>query len=116
MIKQQYIYFHQSVRINEYPYDAIIKDSIKTIKTKQKDNHEIIVAMDGNEPSTSAKGGITKLCQNLHLYDLMDYQHGKNMKFKYYIRESQKIGFIFCSQNILKLIHRCGMTGFGEHT
>ena len=97
VIKKQWIPLQQSDRIDEHPHDVVIKDLIKTIKTKQKDNNEIIVAMDGNIPFTSAKGGIAKLCRNYHLYDPMDHQHGEKTESKSHIRESQKIDFIFFS-------------------
>ena len=63
VIKQQWFILQQKNRINIHLHDATINDLIIEIKRKQKDNHEIIVTMDGNEPLVNAKGGIAKLCK-----------------------------------------------------
>ena len=61
VIKQQWLILQQQNRLNIHPHDAAITDLILEIKRKQKDNHEIIVTMDGNESFVNAKGGIAKL-------------------------------------------------------
>ena len=57
IIKQQWLLIQQKNRTNIHPHDAAITDLIISIKRKQKDHHEIIVTIDGNESFVSSKGG-----------------------------------------------------------
>ena len=67
VIKQQWLIMQKSNRY-EHPHKAIITDTIKEIKKIQKEGHEIICLIDGNELFTNAKGGIAKMCKECKLY------------------------------------------------
>ena len=85
------------------------------ITRKQKDNHEIIVTIDGNESFVNAKGGISKLCKACQLYDPLSYRHDFPNNIITYIRGTKQIDYILVSVNILKTLIQCGMTAFNEH-
>ena len=115
VVKQQWLIMQKSNRY-EHPHKATITDAIKEIKKFQKDGHEIILLIDGNEAFTNAKGGIAKLCKECKLYDPFSHRHNEQQNSKSYIRGSDKIDFIFCSYNILKAVTSCGMNAFNEIT
>ena len=104
----------QRTNRQQHPHKATIDDLIVEIKKKQKNRHEIIITMDGNEEFSSSKGGIAKLCRECKLYDVFS-QRFKNAKLpNTHIKESKRVDYILCSFNILKTINRSGMTAFGE--
>ena len=72
--------------------------------------------MDGNEPLVNDKGGITRICRECKLYNPLDHRHGDIGNTKSYIRGSNKIDFILCTYNLLKMMIACGMTAFNEVT
>ena len=100
----------------EHPHKAIITDAIKEIKKFQKEGHEIILSIDGNEVFTNEKGGIAKMFKECKLYDPFSHRHNDQQNLKSYIRGSDKIDFLFCTYNILKAVPLCGMTAFNEIT
>ena len=116
VIKQQWLLFQQKNRTKIYPHDASITDLIIVIKRKQKDHHEIIVTVDGNESFVSSKGGMTRLCKVCKLYDLLNHCHNLPTNSSTYIRETKQIDYILVSINILKETTQCGMTTFSEIT
>ena len=116
VIKQQWLILQQKNRINLHPRDATINDLIIEIKRKQKDDHEIIVTIDGNESFVNTKGGIAKLCKACQLYDPLTCRHELPNNISTYIRGTKQIDYIFVSVNILKSLIQCGMKAFNELT
>ena len=116
VIRQQWLLFQQKNRTKIYPHDASITDLIIVIKRKQKNHHEIIVKMDGNEAFVSSKGGMIRLCKVCKLYDLLNHYHDLPTNFSTYIRETKQIDYILVCINILKATTQFGMTTFSEIT
>ena len=75
VIKHQWILL-QELNITEHPYDAVIHDSIETVKDKQNNSHNIIITIEGNESFISSKGRMAKLCREFKLYDPLQKNHG----------------------------------------
>ena len=69
-------------------------------KQKQKEDHNIVLAMDGNEPFLNDKGGITRICRECKLFDQLHHRHGNQCDSKSFLDESHRIDFFFCSLNI----------------
>ena len=80
--------------MNVHPHDAIINDLIIAIKRKQKDNHEIIVTIDGNELFVSTKGEISRLYKAYHLYDRLTHRHNLSTNISTCIRGTKHIYII----------------------
>ena len=55
VIKQQWLLL-QEQRKDIHPHKAAIIDIIEAIKKKQKEGHEVLIALDGNENSYNTKG------------------------------------------------------------
>ena len=70
--------------------------------------------MNGNESLVNDKGGIARISRECKLYDSLDHRHGDIGNKKSYIRGSNKIGFILCTYNLLKMMIPCEMTAFNE--
>ena len=115
VIKQQWILLKKS-NIKGHPHDVIINDLSKTIKEKQKNKHEIIITIDGNETFSSSSGGIAKVCKACRLFDPMHQKHGESIEGPSHINGSERIDFIFITSKILPFIKACGSTAFNEIT
>ena len=50
------------------------------------------------------------------MYDPFAYQHNDQQNLKSYIRGSNRIDFLFCTYNILKVVTQWGITAFNELT
>ena len=59
----------QQTKRKDHPRQTTITDIIIAINKKQKENHNIVLAMDGNEPFLNASGGIARICQKCRLFD-----------------------------------------------
>ena len=100
----------------DHPRQAAITDIIITINKKQKETHNIVLAMDGNEPFKNASGGISRICRECKLFDPLNHRYGSESDSKSFLKESNRIDFFLCSLNILTTVLRCGMTGFNDIT
>ena len=67
----------QEQRREIHPHKAAIIDIMAEIKKKQKEGHEILIALDGNEKFIQDKGGIARLCHECKLHDPFTHLHGK---------------------------------------
>ena len=114
--KQQWLILQQKNRTNIHPRDATINDLTIAVKRKQKDYHEIIVTMDGNDSFVNTKGGISKLCKVCQLYDPLTYLHDLPTNISTYIKGTKQTYYILVSFNILKELIQCGMTAFNGLT
>ena len=47
----------------DHPRQVVVTDIIIAMNKKQKENHNIVLAMDKNEPFTNASGGIARICR-----------------------------------------------------
>jgi len=90
VIKQKWLLLQQKNRTTIHPHDAAVTDLIIAIKRKQKDRHEIIVTMDGNEAFVSSKGGIARLYKSCQLYDPLNHRHDLPANIRTYIRGTKK--------------------------
>ena len=79
VIKQQWLLL-QEQRKDIHPHNAAIIDIIEAIKKKQKEGHEVLIALDGNEKFIQYKGGIARLCHECKLHDPFTHLHGKECK------------------------------------
>ena len=50
---------------------------MEAIKKKQKDGHEILIALDGNEKFIQDKRGIARLYHECKIHDPFTHLHGK---------------------------------------
>ena len=65
----------QQTKNKENPRQAAITDIIITINKKQKEDHNIVLAMDGNEPFLNDSGGIARICRECKLFDPLNHRH-----------------------------------------
>lgn len=57
------------------------------------------------------KGGIARVCsRESKLYDLLDHRHNDIRNKNAYINVSNKINWILCTYNLLKMMIACWMT------
>ena len=70
----------QEQRREIHPHKASIIDIIEAIKKKQKEGHEVLIALDGNEKFIQDKGEITRLCHECKLHDPFTHSTAKNVK------------------------------------
>ena len=89
---------------------------MEAIKKKQKEGHEVFIALDGNEKIIQDRGGILRLYHEYKLYDPFTHLHGKECETNSQIRGSYRIDYYLCTYNLLKRIKLCGMTGFNDIT
>ena len=115
IIKQQWSIMQQTKR-KDHPRHAAMTDIIIEINKKQKENHNIVLAMDGNELFINASGGIARICRECKLFDPLSHRHGSECDSKSFLKGSNRIDFFLCSLNMLTTILRCGMTRFNDIT
>ena len=77
VLKQQWLIMKKSNRY-EHPHKATITDTIREIKKFQKEEYEIVLAIDDNEAFTNAKGGIAKMYKECKLYARTKIMINKN--------------------------------------
>ena len=94
LIKQQWLIMQKSNRY-EQSHKKIITDTIKEIKKFQKEGHDIILSIDGNELFTNAKGGIEKMYKECKLYDRFSRRHNDQQNSKSYNEDQIKLFFCF---------------------
>ena len=109
IIKQQWLIMQQTKR-KDHPRQVAIIDIIIAIKKK----HNIMLAMDGNEPFLNPSGGIARICRQYRLFDPLNHRHGSECDSKSFLKGSDRIDFFLCSLKILTKILKCGMTGFND--
>ena len=115
VIKQQWLLL-QEQKGSIHPHQVAITDIIEAIKKKQKEGHEILIALDGNMKFTQAKGGIARLCHECKLHDPVTHLHGTQCETKSHIRGTHRIDFYLCTYNLLKSVKLCRMIGFNDIT
>ena len=98
----------------EHPRDAALTDIIIAINKKRNEDHNIVLAIDGNEPFFNSSRGIARICRECEFFDPLDHKHGNAFDLKSFLRGSDRIDFILCSLAILTTVLRCGMTGFND--
>ena len=106
----------QQTKIKDRPRQAAVTDITIIINKKQKENHNIVLTMDDNEPFTIASGGIARICRECKLFDPLHHKHGNTCDSKSFLNGSDRIDFFLCSLNILTTVLRCGMTGCNDIT
>ena len=106
----------QQTKRKDHPRQTAVTYIIIAINKKEKENHNVVLAMDGNEPFTNASGGIARICRECKLFDPLQFRHGSECDSKSFLKRSNRIDFFLCSLNILRTILRCGMTGFNDIT
>ena len=74
IIKQQWLVMQQTQR-KEHPRDAAITDIIIAINKKRNEDHNIVLAIDGNEPYFNSSGGIARICRECKLFDPLYHKH-----------------------------------------
>ena len=104
----------QEQRRKFHPHKAAIIAIMAEITKEQKEGHEILIALDGNEKFIQDKEGVAKLCHECQLHDPFTHRHGKECETNSQIRGSYRIYYYLCTYNILKRIKLCGMTGFND--
>ena len=73
----------QEQRRKFHPHKTAIIDIMAEIKKEQKEGHEILIALDGNEKWIQDKGGVVaKLCHECQLHDPFTHLHGKECETK----------------------------------
>ena len=72
------------------------------------------IELNGNERFTQAKGGIARLFYKYKLHDPFNHLHGTQCEIKSHIRGTHRIDFYLCTNNSLKVVKLCGMTGFND--
>ena len=82
---------------------------IKTLATKRQ---EIILYIDANEEFDTGGKGIAKLVPDCNLINPITQAHGYINEPETYIREKDRIYFIFCTLNITAFITACGITSY----
>ena len=115
IIKQQWLVMNQTQR-KEHSRDAAIIDIIIAINNKRNDDHNIVLAIDGNEPFFNSSGDIAIICRECKLFDALDHKHCNECDSSSFLRGSERIEFSLCSLAILTTVLRCGMAGFNEVT
>ena len=115
IIKQQWLVMQQTPR-KEHPRDATITDIIIAINKKRKEDHNIVLAIDGNKPFFNSSRGIARICRECKLFDPLDYKHGNAFDSKLFLRGSDRSDFIFCSLAILTTTLRYSMARFNNIT
>ena len=106
----------QQTKIKDHPRQAAVTDITIIINKKQKENHNIVLTMDDNEPFTIASGGIARICRECKSFDPLHHRHGNACDSKSFLKGLNRIDFFLCSLNILTTVLRCGMTGFNDIT
>ena len=115
IIKQQWLIIQQT-KIKNHPREAAITDIIIVINKKQKENHNIVLAIDGDEPFINDSGGIARICRKCKSFDPLSHRHESECDSKSFLKGSNRIDFFLCSLNILTTVLRCGMTGCNDIT
>ena len=113
VVKQQWLLIQRDNR-HQHFHHATIQDLIEEIKVKQRESHNIIITIDGNESFVSSKGGISNLCRECKLYDIYIHYFKNKEIPRTYSKRSNMIDYILYSFNILTSLTQCGMTTFGE--
>ena len=65
----------QQTQRKEHPRDAAITDIIIAINKKRNEDHNIVLAIDGNEPYFNSSGGIARICRECKLFDPLYHKH-----------------------------------------
>ena len=76
----------QQTKRKEHPKQAAITDIIIAINKKQKENYNIVLAMDGNEPFLNASGGIARICRECRLFDPLNHRYGSECDSKSFLK------------------------------
>ena len=80
---------------NKTPRQAFIIDLCQFITDQHAQGNGILLASDYNEELDITYDGITKLCSDFHLVDLMFHLTGRD-DFATYARGSKRINYILC--------------------
>ena len=83
---------------------------------KQKEGHEVFVALDWNTKCIQDKGGIARIYHECKLYDPFTHLHSIECETNSQIRGSYRIDYYLYTYNLLKRIKLCGMKGFNNIT
>ena len=100
----------------EHPRDEVITDIIITINKKKNKDHNIVLAIDGNEPFFNSSRGISRICRECKLFYPLDHKHGNACDSKSFLRGSDRIDFILCSLAIPTTVLRYDLTEFNDVT
>ena len=79
-----------------------------------KNNHEIILTIDGNETFSSSSGGIAKVCKACKLFDPLYQTYDESIEGPSHINGSKRIYFIFVTAKLLPFMKAYGSTAFNE--
>ena len=68
IIKQILLVIQQTQR-KKHQRDAAITDIIIAINKKRNEDHNIVLAINGNEPFFNSSGGIARICRECKLFN-----------------------------------------------
>ena len=92
----------------------MIKDLAIFIKTLATKRQEVILCICANEEFDTGGRGIAKLVSDCNLIDVIAQAHGYINEQETYIREKDRIDFIFCTLKIAAFVTACGITSYDE--
>lgn len=84
--------------VNLQPRQAFLSDLSTLLTLLRHQNHEILLAGDFNE-TLEPSHGMSQLCEQFHLIDLM-YKLTNKDDFNTYLRGSSRIDYILCTESI----------------
>ena len=96
-------------------YQTIIKLS-KFIDSIKKENDEVTLGINTNEPNILYNYGVSQILQRTNLIDIFDHKQGTYNEPNTHIRRRHRIDYIFCTEYISSFIDRSGHISFNEVT
>lgn len=116
-ITQQYSILVQEGRQNpQRVRDHHAKDIIQFVKTRQELNEKVIVCGDFNDIIGEHNRGLTKLCSECKLKDVIFGKHGRGSnEFSTYARGNRCIDYILMDEDLIPATQACGYEPFNVH-
>ena len=104
----------------ENPRQAFVQDLQTFLQQRLDEDSELLILGDFNEPLTGTMDGMTKLCSNLQLSDLMAQVTGTETDFGTHVRGHQRIDYALCTELVAQsAVRGCyepfGQRGKGDH-
>jgi Endonuclease/Exonuclease/phosphatase family len=116
-ITQQYSMLMQEGRHNPHRVrDHHAHDLVEFVKTLQYSNEKVIVCGDFNDTIGDRNQGLTKLCSECGLKDVLFDKHGRGShEFSTYARGNRCIDYILMDEDLFPSVRACGYEPFNIH-
>jgi hypothetical protein len=94
---------------------AFISDLSQYLRELHTPTSEFVMMGDLNEVVGLERSGFQKITNEFDLVDILAHYHSIESEVPTYARGNTRLDYVFCSQNILPSVKRCGFLPFNEH-